>query len=415
MKKRLIIIMGFTIVLSGIVFFGVKLSRKKIVSFEKNSTSTLEELKALPYASWSESKADESNVGVVRYDLSKAFPGYNLYTDDREYAFLMDMSGEVVHRWQFPKPGKWEYFRLLENGKIVALAVGKYLAKLDRNSNVIWLTRIGANHDIEILADGSYLVPCYKRNIIYKGRKVQFDAVFHISSDGRKLDEWWTFEHLDSLRKLHPSGKLDYPESGKIKEKTYDYYHLNTIAVLPRTPLGKKDKRFQEGNWLLCLRNANLIVILDRNSKEVVWHWGPGIVDWPHAPTMLGNGNILIFDNGTHRAYSRVIEINPVNGQIVWEYKAEPPEGFHSRYEGNAQRLANGNTLICESRKGRAFEVTPEGEIVWEFFGPEIKEGKRKLIYRLERVTDPNLLVFLKEPQTGERRESFSRLAIEIV
>jgi hypothetical protein len=37
---------------------------------------------------------------------------------------------------------------------------------------------------------------------------------------------------------------------------------------------------------------------------------------------------------------------------------------------GNAQRLPNGNTLITESAFGRFFEVTREGEIVWEYVNP---------------------------------------------
>ena len=37
---------------------------------------------------------------------------------------------------------------------------------------------------------------------------------------------------------------------------------------------------------------------------------------------------------------------------------------------GSAQRLPNGNTLIAESSFGRFFEVTTEGEIVWEYVNP---------------------------------------------
>jgi len=33
----------------------------------------------------------------------------------------------------------------------------------------------------------------------------------------------------------------------------------------------------------------------------------------------------------------------------------------------STQRLVNGNTFICESNTGRVFEVTKEGEIVWEY------------------------------------------------
>ena len=34
---------------------------------------------------------------------------------------------------------------------------------------------------------------------------------------------------------------------------------------------------------------------------------------------------------------------------------------------GSCQRLANGNTLICEGTTGRIFEVTPSLQLAWEF------------------------------------------------
>ena len=102
---------------------------------------------------------------------------------------------------------------------------------------------------------------------------------------------------------------------------------------------------------------------------------------------MLGDGNILVYDNGMHRAYSRLVIVNPESRKIVWEYKASPPESFHSKYQGSSQLLANGNFLICESMNGRVFEITPKGEIVWEFLNPERnKNGRRIPIYRMLRV-----------------------------
>jgi hypothetical protein len=52
--------------------------------------------------------------------------------------------------------------------------------------------------------------------------------------------------------------------------------------------------------------------------------------------------------------------------------------------------LPNGNTLITESDRGRVFEITPSGEIVWEFFIPEFqkKEKRRPTIYRMMRITN---------------------------
>jgi hypothetical protein len=55
---------------------------------------------------------------------------------------------------------------------------------------------------------------------------------------------------------------------------------------------------------------------------------------------------------------------------IVWSYAGSPPLSFFSPHISGAQRLNSGNTLICEGGWGRIFEVTPEGEIVWEFISP---------------------------------------------
>ncbi|MEA1929147.1 MAG: arylsulfotransferase family protein, partial [Candidatus Auribacterota bacterium] len=151
--------------------------------------------------------------------------------------------------------------------------------------------------------------------------------------------------------------------------------------------LGRRDSRFAAGNLLICLRHAALVLILNPETREIVWSWGPGILDWPHMPTMLDNGNILIYDNGAHRTYSRILEIDPVEKRIVWEYQADPPEKFYSRTRGSNQRLPNGNTLICESERGRVFEITPTGEVVWEFYNPDIRDGHRRLIYRMTRVS----------------------------
>ena len=75
---------------------------------------------------------------------------------------------------------------------------------------------------------------------------------------------------------------------------------------------------------------------------------------------------------GTHPDGSYVI---PAEGAIgpegpVWKYEAPDKVGFHSSFVSSSQRLANSNTFICEGDKGRFFEVTPGGEIVWEFWDP---------------------------------------------
>ena len=94
---------------------------------------------------------------------------------------------------------------------------------------------------------------------------------------------------------------------------------------------------------------------------------------------MLKNGNILIFDNGSGRGWSRIIEVNPIGKEIVWEYHAEPKESFITRYWGSAQGLPNGNILICESEFDHIFENYASGRNSMELYQPILKNNGRRL------------------------------------
>ena len=153
------------------------------------------------------------------------------------------------------------------------------------------------------------------------------------------------------------------------------------------------------GDILVSYRPTSAVIHIDRKTGEIVWKLGPPTLAGQHAPTPLENGNILIFDNGVHRLddplpFSRVIEVNPANDEIVWTYQDRPVSNFFSPRMGNAQRLPNGNTLINEASFGRFFEVTRDGEIVWEYVNPffggpphaETNEVFRALRYSAEEI-----------------------------
>jgi hypothetical protein len=107
-----------------------------------------------------------------------------------------------------------------------------------------------------------------------------------------------------------------------------------------------------------------------------------------------GEGHILVFNNGRGRPggdYSSVDEIIPpmdAPGHYTlkpgaaygpdgpaWSYSAPKKSDFFSSFISGAQRLPNGNTLICSGANGTMFEVTPEKEIVWKYINPEKVSG----------------------------------------
>jgi hypothetical protein len=104
-----------------------------------------------------------------------------------------------------------------------------------------------------------------------------------------------------------------------------------------------------------------------------------------------GAGNILVFNNGIGRSYTTVDELTPpmdTGGNyplshgsafgpksLTWTYKANPPTSFYAAEISGAQRLPNGNTLICDGDHGILFEVTSQGETVWKYVNPVVRTG----------------------------------------
>ncbi|RLD22015.1 MAG: hypothetical protein DRI69_02465 [Bacteroidetes bacterium] len=100
-----------------------------------------------------------------------------------------------------------------------------------------------------------------------------------------------------------------------------------------------------------------------------------------------GAGNLTIFNNvaggGPKGPHSAAIEITPPMNddgsyqtpatgptETAWQYTAPEPSTMFAPFISSVERLANGNSMICVGPPGRFFEVTPENEIVWEYWLP---------------------------------------------
>ncbi len=104
-----------------------------------------------------------------------------------------------------------------------------------------------------------------------------------------------------------------------------------------------------------------------------------------------GAGNMIAFNNGLGRNYSTVDEWAPpvdASGSYVltagaaygptgftWSYEASPPTALYAEAISSAQRLPNGNTLICDGTHGTFLEVTAAGQTVWKYVCPVDKTG----------------------------------------
>ncbi len=252
------------------------------------------------------------------------------------------------------------------------------------------------------------------------------DYLYEVTWDGEIVWEWLASDHVDELGLSDDARQAVYKATSfSEKRQSFDWLHINAAAYVgPNRWYDGGDERFHPDGVILSIRRPNVIAIIDRSGK-IVWRMGPdyrlskslgkiGQIIGQHHPHIIpaglpGEGNLLVFDNGgqsgyghanpaapngsgtVRRHYSRVLEINPVTFERVWEYPAEDTiEGFRffSHYVSAAQRLPNGNTMITEGADGRLLEVTNEGEIVWEYISPYFGEEQldRNTIYRAYRV-----------------------------
>jgi hypothetical protein len=353
----------------------------------------LDKLRALPYLSQSPRPSNPKNSGVVRHLRGRTSPGYNFFfeTDQNDRVsrgFLLDMNGDVVVEETADMNITLFSLPLSGSDWLKAIPSQAGIGRFTAGGELVWKrSNLKVHHEVT-LSDRNTLLIDFREEHRYKGRLVIFDGIEELDlEDGRSLRRWSTWENLDALRQHHQPSVLDSPGGKMPKKDLYDYFHQNSIQALPDTPLGRKDRRFARGNWLVSLRNVDLVLILQRETMEILWSWGPGQLEWQHMPRMLSNGRILIFDNGTRRKWSRVIEMDPLTRTIVWEYKEDPPESFFSPEMGSVQRLPNGNTLIGDGANGRALEVTRDKQVVWEWFNPRIgPRGGRMSFYRITRI-----------------------------
>lgn len=290
------------------------------------------------------------------------------------------------------------------------------------------------HHDIEPLPNGNILVLAWEfhtmEEAITQGRNpsnlanagIWSERIVEIEMVGineiNTIWEWHLWDHLvqdfDST-KANYGIIADHPELMDLNFTTggsnqLDWLHYNGIDYHPGLD-----------QILISSRSMSEIYIIDHSttSEEAAGHLGGNagkggdfLYRWgnprvynrgilanqqlfgQHDPTWIpeglpDEGNILLFNNGQNRPggnFSTVDLIDPPidqNGhylldeeqafgpeQIFWTFEATPSNSFYSPRISGAQRLPNGNTLICEGADGHFFEVNNNGSIVWKYISP---------------------------------------------
>jgi len=216
------------------------------------------------------------------------------------------------------------------------------------------------------------------------------DLVVEFERNGNLVNVFSTFDFLDPAVYKEDFHSTFWDQFIPVSGGTKDWTHTNGLVFDPK-----------DDSFILSVRHLDWLVKIDRSSGNLVWLFGEegdfeleGPGKWlyhPHAPQLLDNGNIMLFDNGNLRPgvpheklYSRAVEysIDEANmtARQVWEYQGAEP--FYSQFVGDADRLPNGNVLISDGGRVldiskpiqdpsnikwcRLFEVTDDSDVVWE-------------------------------------------------
>lgn len=336
-------------------------------------------------------------------DSSKVSAGYTLLSPynritnaDANYkgkVYLLDLLGRVVHSWNTEKQAL--YSILKPDGKLLSvMEAPRYsqffppggntgtIQDLDWDSRMVWKYENEAmHHDIVPLPSGNIVVALWEKTPLEISSQIQggvpgtempggliwSDNVVEVNRSGEIVWSWHSYEHLDpSVDVIDPS----------LSRNGWTY--INGISYTDKNPIDATPA------FLLSYRSLGVVMFVRKSDGEIIWRSPKGMLNTQHDPTILPNGNILVFDNGFTRiptssnpfsSYgSRVVEIDPRTNKIVWQFSGGEnvidKVRFFAPIVGGAQRLSNGNTLITDGPKGHIFEVTKDGEVVWDLINP---------------------------------------------
>ena len=341
-----------------------------------------------------------SKTGLTALDRTRACPGYTLYApmSGPGDVYLLNLDGEEVHHWSMPDPpGLYGY--LLPNGNLFyggklkddmwdrfqswKRFKGGVMMEVDWDGNVLWEHRDkDHHHDARRTSAGGAIYLTVELMAPEVAAKVKggnpltgengmwADVIVEVDALGNRVWEWHSIDHLDFER-----------DPITFNDSRDEWSHGNTVSEV------------SDNRVMFSFRNISTVGMIDKANGEIVWRLGGEALAQQHDPSELANGNILIYDNGSHSPhhplpFSRVIEVNPATNQIVWEYFDTPAYNFFSPYISGARRLPNGNTLITEGMFGRMFQVAPNGDVVWEYINPHFYEDvENAVVNRVFRAT----------------------------
>jgi len=245
------------------------------------------------------------------------------------------------------------------DGNLIAERGGLGLTKLDWDSKPLWTFESLAHHDVWVGEDGQVWsldrapamvegpdgkIPILADSIVLlgpDGSLRQRVPVFGFAGDRIPMSR------IEAIRTALITVPQDEDLLSVVRsDSPYDVFHTNSVLPIQRTV---PTMNAVPGDLLVSIRELHLVAVVrpeppDPTNPErptgarIVWELDTEVL-YQHHATLVADDHLLLFDNGRGRGYSRAVEIDPANGEVVWEYSGDPPESMYSGWRGSAQRL----------------------------------------------------------------------------
>ena len=385
-------------------------------------------------------------LGLTHHEPSRSCKGYTLMCGlGAQDAVLLDIQGRVAHRWHFPDRRLFNV-ELLPSGNLLAMVSpltpppprtgenvtrfsldpgappdtfnflggrGVGLRELDWDGEVVWdYENEAIHHDFHRCENGHTIflewvaMPEAVSNAVLGGGQLpdQPGPPTMIGDDFVEVDAAG-----EEVSRIHLWEALTPEDAPKCPlEHRWEWTHTNSIEQLP------------DGGLLFSSRDTSIVGIVDPPAEDrpasLRWKFGWPEISHQHHASRLGDGRILIYDNGMHRlqdlSYSRIVAVDPETDKVDVIYQGVPREQFFSAHISGVSQLSNGNFLVTEGAAGRLFEIDGRGQVVWEWVSPfQVKQrgDTCNWVFRAWRY-DPDYAGLAGRVLNADRHAAFNRL-----
>ncbi|MEQ1722377.1 MAG: hypothetical protein ABL930_04325 [Pseudobdellovibrio sp.] len=296
------------------------------------------------------------------------------------------------------------------------------LSLIGPNDQTLWKSTEVAHHKIDFTPDQKNILIMSSEVISQKGLRLRSDCFSVRDLNNKKIHEWCASKNLKVLGDLGFDMTALWDIEGENNNQYFaenvkkEITHANSFYQI--TENSNTHPAFRAGNYIVHLfGESRALLILDKNLEKVLWHLDMSefVIDHKlrdidtHALQVTSRGTILayfsdIIDKDTtasiyfnsllnikypitreryinknlimYSEHSRLIEFNPLNKEIIWQYQRHPLKSFLSTTFGWVYELSQNSFFFND--QATIYEINYNGDVLWSFTNPVINNSTGK-------------------------------------